>query len=71
MSSSKVGGQAGSEDGVMNPGSDINQFKVVVGTRVQYAPWLEFGTSRMAARPFMRPIVEKFRPIVNRLFGSK
>jgi len=32
--------------------------------------WLEFGTSRMAARPFMRPIVEKFRSIVNRLGGS-
>lgn len=26
-----------------------------VGTNVKYAPHLEFGTSKMAARPFIRP----------------
>lgn len=26
----------------------------IVGTNVPYAPYLEFGTSRMAARPFLR-----------------
>ena len=82
MSSGKVDGQANAEDGVLNPGSGMIEkfkailgigqfkFKVVVGTRVEYAPYLEWGTSRMAARPFMRPMVEKFRPIVNRLFGK-
>lgn len=34
-----------------------NKSAVVVrcGTNVEYAPFLEFGTSRMAAHPFMRP----------------
>ncbi len=32
-----------------------------VGTNVQYAPFLEFGTRRMAPRPFMRPALEAER----------
>ncbi len=68
LSSGKVGPKAASEDGVMNPGSDANQFKVVVGTRVFYAPYLEFGSSRMAARPYFRQVVEKYRQIITSLF---
>lgn len=38
----------------------------IVGTNVAYAKPLEFGTSRMAARPFMYPALEKNRAnIVN------
>jgi HK97 gp10 family phage protein len=33
-----------------------------VGSELNYAPWLEYGTSRMAARPFFRPAVERMRP---------
>lgn len=32
-----------------------------VGTNVQYALYLEFGTRRMAPRPFIRPVIEKVR----------
>ena len=32
------------------------------GTEVEYAPFLEFGTARMKARPFLRPVM----PIVAR-----
>lgn len=32
-----------------------------VGTDVKYALYLEFGTRRMAARPFMRPALEAVR----------
>lgn len=32
-----------------------------VGTNVEYAPLLEFGTRKMAPRPFMRPAVEKVK----------
>lgn len=32
-----------------------------VGTNVEYALWLEFGTKWFAPRPFVRPAVEKLR----------
>ncbi len=32
-----------------------------VGTNVEYAPALEFGTRYMAARPFLQPALEKVR----------
>lgn len=34
----------------------------IVYTDVEYAPYLEYGTSRMAARPFLTPAVEAVRP---------
>ena len=33
-----------------------------VGTNVEYAAALEFGTSRILPRPYMRPALEKARP---------
>ena len=30
----------------------------IVGTNVEYAPYQELGTSRMAAHPFLRPAAE-------------
>lgn len=41
-------------------------------TVTSYAPYsaaLEFGTSRMAARPFMRPATEKAVPQIERIIG--
>ena len=29
-----------------------------IGTNVEYAPYVELGTSRMAARPYLRPAAE-------------
>jgi HK97 gp10 family phage protein len=30
----------------------------VVGTNIEYAPFVEFGTSKMAAQPYMTPAAE-------------
>lgn len=30
---------------------------VYIGTNVEYAPYVELGTSKMAARPYLRPAV--------------
>jgi hypothetical protein len=37
------------------------------GEPATYAPYLEYGTSKMAARPFLRPAVEMVKPILARL----
>ena len=41
----------------------VGDLTASVGSNLNYAPWLEYGTSRMAARPFFRPAVERMRPI--------
>lgn len=34
-----------------------------IGVNVKYAGWLEFGTERMQARPFVRPVMKRMRSI--------
>lgn len=43
------------------PGVDALGPYVDVGSAVLYAPYVELGTSRMAARPFLRPALEAAR----------
>jgi HK97 gp10 family phage protein len=40
----------------------IGDLTATVGSKLVYAPYLEYGTSRMAARPFFRPAIEEIRP---------
>lgn len=40
----------------------LGDLTAVVETKVEYSVHLEYGTSRMAARPFFRPAVERMRP---------
>lgn len=38
---------------------------------IEYAQMIEFGTSKMAARPFMRPAVNLTRDALKQMFGVK
>lgn len=43
----------------VEPGNDIS---VVIGPTTHYAPYLEFGTSRMAPHGFMGPALDRHTP---------
>lgn len=45
----------------------VGPLKVRVTSNALYSGFLEFGTSRMAARPFMKPAAEKERAAVTTL----
>lgn len=54
--------------------SVTNNSKGIVGriwTNLFYAPYVEFGTSRMQARPFMRPAINLTREAIKQLFGKQ
>jgi len=51
----KVTPPAKSEHGIGRPDSKPDKFEVVVGTNVFYAPFQEFGTRKMAGRPYLFP----------------
>lgn len=68
-SDSGIGRREGS-DGVGQPEKNENRFTVVVGSNVQYAPWLEWGTIRMPARPFIRPAFDRMKNRIARMLVS-
>lgn len=42
-----------------------------IGTDLEYAKGLEFGTHRVAARPFLKPSFEKAVPKIKQIFGGR
>jgi HK97 gp10 family phage protein len=46
--------------------ADIDGLHAEIGPTTNYAPYLEYGTARMAPRPFMGPAADKRVPIMNR-----
>ena len=49
---------------------DNDRLGVSVESRAKYSENLEFGTSKMAARPFMQPALEENRNKIKRLFKN-
>ena len=39
--------------------TEVGNLEAEVGTNVEYAPCVEFGTSKQKAQPFMRPALDK------------
>lgn len=39
--------------------TNSDESAVYIGTNVEYAPYQEFGTYKMAGTPFLRPAIEK------------
>ena len=54
---------------------NIESLEGEVGTGVEYAAYIEYGTSKMPARPYLTPAAEKvagsFTEVVTRLINSK
>lgn len=48
----------------------VRENKVVVGTNVEYAPYVEFGTYKAKAQPYLRPAVDKNRSKIKTLFNE-
>ena len=46
---------------------DTDGLGASVESRANYSSFLEFGTSQMAARPFMQPALEENKPRIRRL----
>ena len=38
----------------------VDEKAVYIGTNVEYAPYVELGTSRMRARPYLRPAITDY-----------
>ncbi len=43
---------------------------VVVSAEAEYAAYVEYGTSRMAARPYMRPAAEEHMPEIEQAIAA-
>ena len=41
-------------------GIDVNEGAVYIGSNVEYAPYVELGTSKMPPRPFLKPAAENY-----------
>ena len=48
----------------------VREEDAIVGTNVEYAPYVEFGTSKMAAQPFLEPSLHDNRKRIEKLIGD-
>ena len=54
--------------------NDHDDTSVIVGTNVEYAPYVEYGTSRQRAQPYLKPSVqnhlEEYKSIIENSLKS-
>jgi len=62
---SRVAEPASQEDAVPLPTDD---FAVRIGTGVEYASYIEFGTSKMSAQPYLRPAVKDNEKRITKIY---
>jgi len=62
---SRVGAPAAADDKISEPNTE---YSVDIGSAVEYAPYHEYGTVKMMARPFLRPALRRSRKAVTKLF---
>jgi HK97 gp10 family phage protein len=51
-------------------GSDIQELSAEVGPTASYSAYLEYGTSKMSAQPFMGPAFERRAPGLEQVLGK-
>lgn len=60
--------------GSITHGVDAGGNAVYIGTNVEYAPYVELGTSRQEAQPFLRPAAsehgEQYRQVLKKALGG-
>ena len=45
--------------------------EAIIGTNIEYAPYVELGTSKMSARAFLRPAMEANMKEIRRIFRAR
>lgn len=50
---------------------DADALKATIGTNLAYGKFLELGTSKMPARPFLRPAVERNKDQLKQIIQGK
>jgi len=51
-------------------GSDIDGLSAEVGPTAEYGGYVEYGTSKMDAQPYMGPAFEKHAPVFEKALGQ-
>ena len=63
-----AGEQSGSISGEIGAKTDHEMY---LGTNVEYAPYVEYGTTRMEAQPFIRPAIENHQEEYKRIMEGE
>lgn len=70
---SRPGEPPNRDTGVLSGNIEATQegpLRAIASSNAPYSQELEFGTSKMAARPFMKPAAAKVRPLVQKLVAD-